>query len=131
MLIDPRLAARKLETRQISWKVKQVQQYFDLLNEPFWLRVLKKLFEVDTTDIVKKTKIPLKDAALVLGVSDPFHILGQEEVFLQIQRDEDENSSVVDGLVSLVIIPTLCIAGVQFCLCILHHQNVTQPNVTF
>ncbi|XP_065565355.1 uncharacterized protein LOC136030361 [Artemia franciscana] len=107
MLIDPRLAARKLETLQIYWKVKQVQQYFDLLNEPFWLRVLKKLFEVDATDIAKKTKIPLKDAALVLGVSDPFHILGQEEVFLQIQRDEDENSSVVDGLVIIYRNPCL------------------------
>ncbi|XP_065565353.1 uncharacterized protein LOC136030359 [Artemia franciscana] len=107
MLIDPRFAARKLKKLPIDWKVEQIQQYFDLLNEPFWLQVLKKFFEVDTIDIAKKTKIPVKEAGLFLGVADPFHILNQEEIFLQIQRNSDEKVAVVEGMVIIYRNPCL------------------------
>ncbi|KAK2716880.1 hypothetical protein QYM36_007131 [Artemia franciscana] len=108
MLLNSQIASKKLKCSLANvWNVKEVAKYFDMASEPFWIQILKKLFDSEVTDIAKKAKILVEEAALVIGVADPFQILCDEEIFLQVQRSEDEEAVTVTGLVAIYRNPCL------------------------
>jgi uncharacterized membrane protein len=47
-----------------------------------------------------KTKIPVENAAFLFGVADPLQILDDNEVFLQVEKDDCSEPLIISGEVS-------------------------------
>jgi hypothetical protein len=73
----------------------------DILTEPRWRRLLELIYRNKVCSLRKKTHIPVKQGCLLVGVPDAFQVLGDGEVFIQIQRSPDDEPEIIIGPVAI------------------------------
>jgi hypothetical protein len=65
----------------------------NLLTEPLWQSLLRRICDQDTMFLRSKTHIPVKQGCLLMGAPDPLALLEDGQMFLRIRRpvvlDED------------------------------------------
>ena len=86
------LALRALET---------TRKHGDLLNEPFWVRVLQVRYKLVVRELVEKTRIPVLHGVELMGVADPLGILNDGEIFVAISADQLPYPETAEKLTAL------------------------------
>jgi len=99
-LVQLDMVVKKLKRLQNDWNIDEISKTFHIIGEDFWYEIVRRLFVLGFKNIRNKTKIPVENAAFLLGVADPFHILDDNEVFLQIEKDDCSKPIIIFGEVS-------------------------------
>ena len=58
----------------------------NLLTEPLWLSLLRRIYDQETFTLRTKTHIPLKQGCLLMGAPDPLGLLKDGQIFARIRR---------------------------------------------
>ncbi|XP_057311884.1 uncharacterized protein LOC130649592 [Hydractinia symbiolongicarpus] len=60
---------------------------FEILDERYWFHILQGIYRLETHLIRTKTNIPVEEGCLLVGIPDPYGILKEDEVFVQLRRE--------------------------------------------
>eukprot|EP01036_Dinobryon_divergens_P031105 gene31105-40450_t len=63
----------------------------NLLAEPLWLSLLRRIYDQETLSLRMKTHIPLKQGCLLMGAPDPLGLLQDGQIFARIRRPITQN----------------------------------------
>lgn len=77
----------------------------ELLEEKYWISILQGIYRLRTSEIRTKTSIPVDKSCLLVGVPDPFGVLKEDEVFVQLRTPE--NTKIIEGSVLIFRNPCL------------------------
>jgi hypothetical protein len=67
--------------------MKSLHQYeVNILVEPFFLKLLQRIYAFRTKALQKKTHIPIDKGCLLVGIPDPLEVLQEDQVFLCIRK---------------------------------------------
>jgi len=80
-------------------------------DEVFLIEVLNNMKQKAFTQLRKKTNILVKKAARIMGIIDEFDILEENEIFVQIQRQDE--LITIDGKVMVTRNPCLHPGDIQ------------------
>ena len=69
----------------------------NLLTEPLWLSLLRRIYDQETLSLRRKTHIPLKKGCLLMGAPDPLGLLQDGQIFARIRRPTTTQSDDDDG----------------------------------
>lgn len=117
-LLDEELSvASKILLNRIS-ALEALEQYFphfeknivkdmkiDIICEPMWLRMLQLIYNSKIQRLRRKTHIPVKKGAFLVGVPDPRKVLHDNQVFVSIEREGE--SFILEGRVLVYRNPCL------------------------
>ena len=106
MFVDSIVATETLMQYLPAREVKGNAENFDIKTEPFWFHLLRHCHIFGVSMLCKKTNIPVKNGCLVMGIPDFTDVLHQDEVFLQVCRD-DEPPTIIEGSVLIYRNPCL------------------------
>ena len=81
--------------------------HFDILSEPYYLSLLRCIYTYRVKTLVKRTRIPIKDACLLMGIPDPIGVLRDGEISVCFQTDPKSNVIKLNGRVLIYKNPCL------------------------
>ena len=84
MFKDSVLADKELFTNLATY-FKPTTEHFDILNEPYFLSLLRCIYTYKVNNLVRKFRIPVKDGCLLMGIPDPIGVLRDGEVYIHYQ----------------------------------------------
>ena len=84
MFTDSELAGKELTTNLANYS-KPTIEHFDILNEPYFLSLLRCIYAYKVNSLVQKFRIPVKDGCLLMGIPDPIGVLRDGEVYIRFQ----------------------------------------------
>ena len=103
-------AFNELKNYISSKKVDTIQESkVEIVDEQFWIAVLQGIYRLRTREIRTKTNIPLDvntQGCLIMGVPDPYGVLEEGEVFVQLRNVNDTNQ-VLEGRILVFRNPCL------------------------
>ncbi|KAK2725782.1 hypothetical protein QYM36_000314 [Artemia franciscana] len=106
-LVQLDMFVKKLKSLPNDWNIDEISKTFNIIGEDFWSEIVRRLFVFGLKNIRNKTKIPVENAAFLFGVADPFQILDDNEVFLQIEKDDCSEPIIIFGEVLIYRNPCL------------------------
>jgi hypothetical protein len=89
-------------SRAISRCIKQAaSKKMDVLGDPLFSSVLYGLQLNNYLNLKKKARILVPDSATLIGVSDDLGVLAEDEVFVQLHRDNfsDKRESIASEVI--------------------------------
>jgi RNA-dependent RNA polymerase len=94
MFVDTGCASRELQAAlpYTLWRYFEVakKHNVDVLQDPFWVSILQTRYRFKLQSLVEKTRIPVADGALLLGIPDPLGILQEGEIFVHLESTTAE-----------------------------------------
>ena len=99
VLIDHRAAKLELakHTAFDPRDLRRLEQCAEIFpNERHFCRLLRHIYDYNIKHLRTKTHIPVELGALLMGIPDPFGILDDGEVFLQIKKADDTDDASPD-----------------------------------
>ena len=67
---------------------------FEILDEKYWFTILQGVYRLQVREIRNKTSIPIDKGCLLIGVPDPYGVLKDNEVFVQLKIDGKPNQLI-------------------------------------
>ena len=65
------------------------------LENPVWLKVLKGIYRLRSMKKKSKMNILVKDGVFLMGVLDPYGVLKQDEIFIQVREDKSSTPKIM------------------------------------
>jgi len=84
-LSDPSKALEALNTFLPSFQIREVAGAFSLLEQSWWLKLLRMTYLMDAQQLKSKANIPVEKAARLFGAPDPYGVLREDQVYCVIQ----------------------------------------------
>ena len=69
---------------------------FSFIENAHWSEVLKGIYRLRSMEIKNKMNILIDDGAFLMGVPDPYGVLKDNEIFVQIRKDESSTSEIIN-----------------------------------
>ena len=86
---------------------EQTCLYFDILREPYFLKVLRCVYTYNIRNLIDKVHIPIEQGCLLMGIPDPIGVLKDGEVFITFQEGENKSKTIWEGRVLVYKNPCL------------------------
>ena len=90
-----------------------------------WFEVLKGIYRLRTMNIKNRMNIIIEDGALLMGVPDPYEVLKENEVFVQLREEESSDPRIIQRRAFMYRNPCLHPGDHQIVQCVdsgkLHH----------
>ena len=80
---------------------------FSFTENAHWFEVLKGIYRLRSMDIKEKMNIWVEEGAFLMGVPDPYGILKENEVFVQVKKNESSKSEIIQKCAFLYRNPCL------------------------
>ena len=68
---------------------------FSFTENAHWFEVLKGIYRLRSMDIKEKMNIWVEEGALLMGVPDPYGVLNENEVFIQLRESQSSKSKII------------------------------------
>ena len=68
---------------------------FSLIENSFWFEVLKGIYRLRSMGTKDKMNIFVKDGAFLMGVPDPYGVLKEDEIFVQVREDKSSTPKII------------------------------------
>ena len=107
---------------------RQVTDFFDVREEPYWRSLLLHSVYIDTKELREKTNIPIKKGCRLMGVPDPCNVLSPHEVFLRV-CSPDGLPEVITGNVLIFRNPCLHPGDLRIKKAVLRSELIPWTNV--
>ena len=100
IFIKQDLALNEMRNFMDSQKVDQLQDSeMEVIDDKYWISILQGIYRLRTREIRTRTNIPLDistQGCLVMGVPDPYGVLDEGEVFVQL-KPEKGDTKILEG----------------------------------
>ena len=107
ILTDMELASQTLKTHLVNYMNFTIE-HFDIRTEPYFLSLLRCVYNFNVNNLISKARIPLENGGLFMGIPDPIGVLAEGEVFVQYETEgRDSRVCIVEGPVLLYKHPCL------------------------
>ena len=101
---DAKLANKSLHSHLFNYS-SDIEQYFDVRIEPYFLSLLRCVYSFSVRSLLSKARIPLENGGLFMGIPDPIGVLEEGEIFVQFEKNGI--SQIIEGPVILYKHPCL------------------------
>jgi len=100
IFIEQSLALNEMRNFMDSQKIDQLQDSkMEVIDDKYWISILQGIYRLRTREIRTRTSIPLDistQGCLVMGVPDPYGVLDEGEVFVQL-KPEKGDTKILEG----------------------------------
>ena len=90
---------KALENLQTYLKEDDIKLIYDsrisLTENSFWFEVLKGIYRLRSIETKDKMNILVKDGAFLMGVPDPYGVLKEGEIFVQVQEEKSSAPKII------------------------------------
>ena len=69
---------------------------FSFIENAHWSEVLKGIYRLRSMEIKRKMNILIDDGAFLMGVPDPYGVLKDNEIFVQVRKNESSTSEIIN-----------------------------------
>ncbi len=87
------------------------------------------VYRLAVSELRFKTRIPVENACLLMGVADPIGVLRDDEIFVQIKADENSPSKIITGRVLVYRNPCLHPGDLRWATAVNHPELSQWENV--
>ena len=96
MFENGRKAVENLQTYLKEDDIKLIyDSRFSLTENSFWFEVLKGIYRLRSIETKEKMNILVKDGAFLMGVPDPYGVLKEDEIFVQVQEEKSSAPKII------------------------------------
>ena len=78
---------------------EDIATHFDILSEPYHLSLLRCIYTYKVKTLLKSSRIPIKDACLLMGIPDPIGVLRDGEISVSFQTEPKSDVIRLNGRV--------------------------------
>ena len=86
---------------------RDIADHFDILSEPYHLSLLRCIYTYKVKNLVKRTRIPIQEACLLMGIPDPIGVLREGEISVCFQTESNSDVVRLNGRVLVYKNPCL------------------------
>ena len=79
----------------------------EILDEKYWLSIFQAIYRLKTMELRKKTTIPIEESCLIVGIPDPYGVLNEGEVFVQLKLPGGTRKKIIQD--SILVFRNPCL----------------------